>query len=117
MRAARADELNSWENFSPPQGSPPAPPRVEDALRRLSTALEKLEAAVGRRVKADALRADLEEELAVLQDDRSRLGVELDAALARAASVEAAVEDVARKVHGAGAAIRDVLAEVEAQAP
>jgi len=33
--------------------------------------------------EADALRANLEEELAVLQDDRSRLAVELDGAIAR----------------------------------
>jgi len=59
------------------------PERLEAALRRLAAALDKLEAAGERRAKADALRANLEEELAVLQDDRSRLAVELDGAIAR----------------------------------
>ncbi|WP_395667029.1 DUF4164 family protein [Methylocella sp.] len=89
--------------------------RFDDALGRLSAALERLAAASARRLKADGRRGDLEEELAVLQDDRSRLAVELDAALARAASVEAAAEDVVRKVKSAGAAIREIVAAADAQ--
>ena len=89
--------------------------RFDDAFGRLSAALERLEAASARRLRSEGRRGDLEEELAVLQDDRSRLAVELDAALARAASVESAAEEVARKVKSAGAAIREIVAAADAQ--
>ena len=91
------------------------PERLEAALRRLAAALDKLEAACERRAKADALRANLEEELAVLQDDRSRLAVELDGAIARATSLELANEDIGRRLNHASAEIRAVLTEVAAR--
>ncbi len=85
------------------------PERFDAALKRLSVALEKLEAATERRVKAEALRANLEEELAVMQDDRSRLAVELDGALARSSSLEATSDEVARRLNEASAAVKAVL--------
>ncbi len=88
------------------------PERLEAALRRLAAALDKLEAAGERRAKADALRANLEEELAVLQDDRSRLAVELDGAIARSNALELANEEVGRRLNQASAEIRSVLTEV-----
>ncbi|MGC2223288.1 MAG: DUF4164 family protein, partial [Methylocella sp.] len=72
---------------------------------------DRLDAASDRRAKADALRAHLEDELAVLQDDRSRLAVELDGAIARAKSLELANDEVARKLNDASAEIRGILAE------
>jgi hypothetical protein len=87
--------------------------RCDAALKRLSAALEKLEAAAERRVRADALRTNLEEELAVMQDDRSRLAVELDGALARSISLETTNEEVARRLNGAGAAVKAVLSVLE----
>jgi hypothetical protein len=87
--------------------------RCDAALKRLSAALEKLEAAAERRVRADALRTNLEEELAVMQDDRSRLAVELDGALARSISLETTKEEVARRLNGAGAAVKAVLSVLE----
>ena len=92
------------------------PERFAAALRRLSAALEKLEAASEIRANAEALRANLEEELAVMQDDRSRLAVELDGALARSTSLEAANDEVARRLKSANAALRDVLSAVEGEA-
>ncbi|VTZ52306.1 conserved hypothetical protein [Methylocella tundrae] len=89
------------------------PERLDAALKRLASALEKLEAASERRAGADALRSNLEEELAVMQDDRSRLAVELDGALARSISLETANEEVARRLKGANAAIKAVVATVE----
>jgi hypothetical protein len=91
------------------------PDRLDAALRRLAAALDKLEAAGERRAKADAARGNLEEELAVLQDDRSRLAVELDGAIARAKSLEVANEEVGRRLHRASAEIRAVLTEVAAR--
>ena len=52
------------------------PERLDAALQRLAAALDRLDAAIERRAKADALRANLADELAVMQDDRSRLAVE-----------------------------------------
>ena len=89
------------------------PERLDAALKRLAAALDRLDAASDRRAKADALRANLEDELAVMQDDRSRLAVELDGAIARAKSLELANDEVARRLNGASAEIRAVLAEAE----
>jgi hypothetical protein len=87
------------------------PERLDAALRRLAAALERLDAASERRAKADALRANIEDELAVMQDDRSRLAVELDGAIARSRSLELANDEVARRLNGASSVIRGVLAE------
>jgi len=87
--------------------------RIEAALKRLSAALDHLEAACERRINADAERGNLREEFAVLQDDRTRLGVELDAATARSKSLEIANDEVARRLQKASATLRTVLAHVE----
>lgn len=82
------------------------------ALMRLTAALDRLEAANEWRAKREALRANLEEELAVMQDDRARLAVELDGAIARAKALELANEEAARRLNHAMAEIRAVLAAV-----
>lgn len=87
------------------------PDRLDAPLKRLSIALDQLEAAAERRSIADARRADLEEELAVMQDDRSRLAVELDAAAARARKLDEAGLEVSRRLGETSAAIRSVLGE------
>ena len=89
------------------------PPKVDTALKRLSAALDQLEAAQSRREKADLVRSDLTEELAIMQDDRSRLAVELDLALARAKSLETANREAAERLGSASAVIRAVLATVK----
>jgi hypothetical protein len=89
------------------------PLRVDAALKRLSSALDQLEAAQSRRQKADLMRSDLGEELAIMQDDRARLAVELDSALARAKVLATANREVAQKLGSASAAIRSVLGAVE----
>jgi chromosome segregation ATPase len=95
--------------------TPKLPDRLGAALRRLAAALDRLEAACERRAKADAERGNLEEELAVLQDDRSRLAVELDGAIARSKSLELANEDIGRRLNHASGEIRSVLTEVAAR--
>jgi len=64
------------------------PPRLDAALTRFERGLAALETAVAQRLENEMSLADLEEELAVMQDDRGRLALDLDAALARAATVE-----------------------------
>ena len=46
---------------------------LDDALKRLDTALGLLEASFTRRLDAERRRGDLETELQVMQDDRARL--------------------------------------------
>jgi hypothetical protein len=82
--------------------------RLEEALRRLDSALAALEAATGRRLEAERRRGDLETELALMQDDRARLAVELDGTLARLNRLEATADDVGRRVDRAIGAIRTV---------
>ena len=83
---------------------------IEDALKRLNVALGQLEVSLARRLDAERRRGDLDTELQIMQDDRARLAGELDAALARLDRMEAATQDVGRRVTRAAAAIREVVA-------
>jgi Domain of unknown function (DUF4164) len=83
--------------------------RLEPSLKRLRAALDLLEAAVERRVRQDEARGDTQEELALMQDDRARLAVELDGALDRSRGLLAANIEAARRVERASAALRAVL--------
>ena len=85
------------------------PENLDAALRRLTAALDQLEAAAQRRAQADAARANLEEELAIMQDDRSRLAVELDGAMARGNTLAQANDEVARRLLRVSATISAVL--------
>ncbi len=73
---------------------------TDPVLARLRAALDTLEATAEKRARRDALRSDAEAELAMMQDDRARLAVELDAALdaqrALAEANAAAIEKVTR---------------------
>lgn len=93
----------------PVGSSGPAAPRVADpldaALARLLSALGALEGAVGRKREAESAQADLNEAFAAMQDDRTRLALELDAALARGQKLETANDEVARRVEAAAAAL------------
>ncbi len=85
------------------------PARLKAALKGLVAALDQLEAACERRLQADAERSDIEEEFAVLQDDRARLAVELDGAVARSQSLELANNEVARRLARARLAIQEMI--------
>ena len=69
------------------------PDALEASFKRFAAAVDALERAAERRMLHDEARAGAEEEYALMQDDRSRLAVELDAALDRARSLEAAGTD------------------------
>jgi ElaB/YqjD/DUF883 family membrane-anchored ribosome-binding protein len=85
------------------------PATLEAALKRLASALDQLEAASGRLAQTGAEKADLQEVLAVMQDDRSRLAMELDAALSRSQTLEHATDDVVRRLSQAGGVLRGLL--------
>jgi septal ring factor EnvC (AmiA/AmiB activator) len=91
--------------------------QLESAFKGLLAALDQLEAACERRRNADAERSNLEEELAVLQDDRTRLALELDDAKARSKSLELANGEVARRLAKASSNIRTILAQAAALDP
>ncbi len=100
----------------PVGSSGPAAPRgdpLDAALARLLSALATLEAAVGRRREADLARSDLNEAFGAMQDDRARLALELDAALARGHRLEAASDEVARRLETAAAAMAALARDPE----
>lgn len=85
------------------------PEELDLALRRLAAALDRLESAY------ELQRTHLDEAYAVLQDDRSRLAVELDGAIARVQALDLANEEVSRRLNQASAHIRAVLSVLAAQ--
>ncbi len=85
------------------------PERLQRALARLNGALDNLEAAAARRAQADAARLNLEDELAVMADDRARLAQDLDGALARGHSLARANGEVAGRLARIGETVRGVL--------
>jgi hypothetical protein len=90
----------------------------EPSLRRMRAAIDLLEAAVERRARLDARRGDADEELALMQDDRARLAVELDGALSRNRGLEAANAEAARRLAQASEALESFIERaMEAGAP
>jgi hypothetical protein len=84
----------------------------EPSLKRMRAAVDLLEAAVERRVRRDAKRGDSDEELALMQDDRDQLAVELDSALSRNRALEAANSEAAKTVAHATAALEAVIERI-----
>jgi hypothetical protein len=85
------------------------PGSIDMALTRLDQALARLERAVERRLGADASVSGLETEIARLGEDRSRLAMDLDGAVARAGRLEDANREVSRRLVAAMESIRGVL--------
>jgi hypothetical protein len=83
----------------------------EPSLRRMRAAIDLLEAAVERRARLDARRGDADEELALMQDDRARLAVELDGALDRNRALDAANAEAAKLLAQANTALDRLIAE------
>jgi hypothetical protein len=85
------------------------PNLIEAATRRLSLALDQLEAAAERRMEIERSRTILTEQVHALDADRSKLAADLDAETARARRLEAANRDIARRLDAAMQNIRSVL--------
>jgi hypothetical protein len=79
--------------------------RLDAALARLKAALEQLESVVAVRLEDDLSSAEMDEELAIMQDDRARLALELDDALARLSGLEKTREEVLRRLDHAEAGV------------
>jgi chromosome segregation ATPase len=82
---------------------------VEEAMKRLAAALDRLEGAVHRRLDNERQVRGLENDLHRLGTDRSRLAQSLDAAEARSARLEDANREVSRRLVAAMESIREVL--------
>ncbi len=83
---------------------------IAEAQKRLRAALEGLVVALSRHNERALEQADQAAEYAALQEDRSRLAQEIDAAATRLRSLEIAHGEAARRIERAGAAVRAVLA-------
>jgi Domain of unknown function (DUF4164) len=86
---------------------------IEMSLKRLGSAVEALEWAADLRMRHDEARATTQEEFALMQDDRSRLAVELDAAVDRSRALESANSEAAKRLARAAEAIERVLGQTK----
>ncbi len=86
-------------------------PSFDTALKLLDAAVAQLESAAQRKLDVERRRGDLETELAIMQDDRSRLATDLDGTLARLSKVEAAAGDAVHRLDRAMLAIHAALGE------
>jgi hypothetical protein len=84
-------------------------PSIDAAIRRLSTALDELEAVVDRRQEHDRGQDNLAARIQALGVDRSRLADELDHSLSRSRTLEDANRSIAERIDGAIETIRSVL--------
>jgi Domain of unknown function (DUF4164) len=89
------------------------PSAIDAASKRLALALDALAAAVERRRDADRGEETLADQLHALGTDRSRLASELDAAAARARTLETANREVAQRLDAAIDTIRSVVTASE----
>lgn len=89
------------------------PSPLDDALKRLDTALGLLEASVTRRLDAEKRRGDLETELQIMQDDRVRLAAELEGAAERLKRLEVVTKDVGERVRRSSEVIKTILDDAD----
>jgi hypothetical protein len=82
---------------------------IEAATRRLTQAMDALDAAVERRLDADRSEVRLADQVHTLGADRARLASELDTQTARSRQLESANRDIARRLDTAIDNIRSVL--------
>ena len=82
---------------------------IESATRRLSQALDMLDAAVERRIEIERSRTILAEQVHALDADRSKLAADLDEQLGKVRGLESANREIARRLDAAMENIRLVL--------
>ena len=82
---------------------------IDAATRRLTQALDALDAAVERRLEAERGAAQLTDQVHTLGADRARLASELDSQTARSRQLETANREIARRLDSAIDNIRSVI--------
>lgn len=88
-------------------------PPMDTAARRLSAALDLLEATVERRLGQEQVRVGFEDQMQALGVDRARLASDLDQIKHFAEGLESANHEVSRRISHAMETIRLVLDETE----
>ncbi|MFO1103504.1 MAG: DUF4164 family protein [Methylocystis sp.] len=88
--------------------------RLAADIAELQTAIAQLERTVAARLEDELSNAELQEELAIMQDDRSRLALDLDAALARQNALEMSRDEVLRRLEAASQGVAAALGAVAA---
>lgn len=83
--------------------------RLEASVAELQMALAQLERTVAAKLEDEVSSAELEEELAIMQDDRSRLALDLDAALTRQNALEKSRDEVLRRLETASEGVAAAL--------
>lgn len=84
--------------------------QFDQAVKRVTDALDALDAALEQRFGSAAGGAALTEQVHVFNIDRSRLASELDVARARARQLEGSHREAVRRIDEAMSAIRAVIA-------
>ena len=84
---------------------------IRDALARLSSAIDRLDAVSLRHADGDRARTTLETELSLMREDRHSLARLLDVEKASRTSAETSLGDLAPRIDRAIAAIRTSLAQ------
>jgi predicted nucleic acid-binding Zn-ribbon protein len=84
-------------------------PVLTQALLQLRNAVATLEGVVERRAEDDRSITLLKKELAVMQDDRAQIALDLDDALEKSTRLAGITEEVSRRVDRATEAVRDAL--------
>jgi|APCry1669191860_1035381.scaffolds.fasta_scaffold09872_2 hypothetical protein len=87
-------------------------PAITQALGQLRNAVTALEAVVSRRAQDDRSIETLKRELAVMQDDRAQIALDLDGALAKAARLDAITGELGRRVDRATTLVREVMGDL-----
>ncbi len=110
-RAVKADlkPIPGRSQVGPKQQAMSDPAAIEQATRRLTQALDALDAAVERQAETAGARVALADQVHVLDTDRARLASELDVQTARSRNLESANRDIARRLDAAMENIRLVL--------
>ncbi len=87
-------------------------PAITQALGQLRNAVTALEAVVSRRAQDDRSVETLKRELAVMQDDRAQIALDLDSAMAKAARLDAITGELGRRVDRATTLVREVMGDL-----
>ncbi len=82
---------------------------TDQALSRLTMALETLDSALARRLENERRYALLEIQLQAAHDDRARLAADLDSNSTRADTLEKVNRDIAHRLDQAMETIRSIL--------
>lgn len=83
----------------------------ETAVNILEASLAQLENVTHRKLDLERRRGDLETELAIMQDDRSRLAIDLDGSMSRLKRVESAADGALQRLDRAMLTIQSVLGD------